>query len=238
VAGAAGALGSGVVSGAGGGGALGSTRSIFVPVRRSMVARSGFESGERASDRFDAADAGRGGALGKNFERADVAGVGDVRATAQFRAVERAEDAHPVAVFLAEEHHRAGILGFGERHLALRDRTRREDALVDEILDRADLRGGKLGSMREIETQLIGRDERARLVDVLAEDFPQRFAAYAAACAEAVRETSDDDAPVFTPLEEISFLSWGVARKAARRSSTTTASRPPVGGFFCAKQVN
>ena len=48
-------------------------------------------------------------------------------------------------------------------------------------------------------------------VDVLAEDFPQRFAAYAAACAEAVRETSDDDAPVFTPLEEISFLSWGVA---------------------------
>jgi hypothetical protein len=48
-------------------------------------------------------------------------------------------------------------------------------------------------------------------VDVLADDFPQRFAAYARACAEAVRETSDDDAPVFTPLEEISFLSWGVA---------------------------
>jgi UDP-galactopyranose mutase len=48
-------------------------------------------------------------------------------------------------------------------------------------------------------------------VDVLADDFPQRFAAYAAACAQAVRDAGDDEAPVFTPLEEISFLSWGVA---------------------------
>ena len=47
--------------------------------------------------------------------------------------------------------------------------------------------------------------------DVLADDFSERFAAYAQACATALREFADDDAPIFTPLEELSFLSWAVA---------------------------
>jgi len=48
-------------------------------------------------------------------------------------------------------------------------------------------------------------------VDVLADDFPARFAHYARSCARMVRDVAAEDAPVYTPLEEISFLSWGVA---------------------------
>jgi len=47
--------------------------------------------------------------------------------------------------------------------------------------------------------------------DVLADDFVERFAAYARKCATVVREFGDADAPIYTPIDEISFLSWGVA---------------------------
>jgi UDP-galactopyranose mutase len=51
-------------------------------------------------------------------------------------------------------------------------------------------------------------------VDVLAPDFVDRFRDFAAAAAHAVREAGDDYAPIYTPFDEISFLSWGLSETA------------------------
>ncbi|MDQ6628793.1 MAG: hypothetical protein M3Z29_10145, partial [Pseudomonadota bacterium] len=47
-------------------------------------------------------------------------------------------------------------------------------------------------------------------VDVFADDFAERFADFAAAAARALRGRTDR-APVYTPINEISFLAWAIA---------------------------
>ena len=76
--------------------------------------------------------------------------------------------------FLAEERHRAGrdrllrVLDRGVDGLVL------EDRLVDDPLDLLSLLGRDGGEVDEVEAQAIGRDERARLLDVPAEHLAQR----------------------------------------------------------------
>jgi hypothetical protein len=48
-------------------------------------------------------------------------------------------------------------------------------------------------------------------VDVGADDFPIRLRRFAAAAARALAPYADVDAPVYAPIDEISFLSWALA---------------------------
>lgn len=47
-------------------------------------------------------------------------------------------------------------------------------------------------------------------VDIFANNFASRFADFAGAAARALRGSSDD-APVYTPINEISFLAWAIS---------------------------
>ena len=81
-----------------------------------LFGKVGFGGG--AADGFDAADAGGDGAFGFDFEKADVFGVGDVCAAAEFHgiavegfvAAADLDDANEVAVFVAEELHDVGAV--------------------------------------------------------------------------------------------------------------------------------
>ena len=95
-------------------------------------------------------------------------------------AAELARDAfdldhpHPLAVFLAEEGHRAERFGLGPLHLDPADRGARLDPLVDPVLDVAQLVGAERLAVGEVEAQFVGADRRARLADVGAEPLAQR----------------------------------------------------------------
>jgi hypothetical protein len=95
--------------------------------------------------------------------------------TAELHAEARdADDADLIAVFLSEERHgarRDRLLGrahFGS------DRRVLHNFLVDDPLDAIALVIGHGLKVHEVESQPVGGDERARLLDVRAEDLPER----------------------------------------------------------------
>ena len=89
-------------------------------------------------DGLDPAGARADGAFAEQHERADLGGRADVRAAAQLgRVAVDLDDAHDLAVLLAEERHRAELPRLGDRRLERADRQRREDLLVDDPLDAA-----------------------------------------------------------------------------------------------------
>ena len=104
-----------------------------------------------------------------------------MRAAAEFdrirlalRAAHR-EHADFLAVLLAEQRHGAGGDRLFRRHEARVDRAVEANALVHLVLDLAQLfRGDRLG-VADVETQTIGRDQRALLRDVRAEMAAQRL---------------------------------------------------------------
>ena len=102
-------------------------------------------------------------------------GRAHVRAAAQLHAeAGHRDDAHLVAVFLAEERHRAG----GDRllrrlHVGLHGRVL-QHLLVDDPLDLEELLAREGAEVDEVEAQAIGRDERSRLLHVRAEHLAQR----------------------------------------------------------------
>ena len=64
-----------------------------------------------AGDGLDAAHAGGHAGFRHHLEQADVAGARHMGAAAQLAAAANIEHPHVVAVFLAKQHHRAGLLG-------------------------------------------------------------------------------------------------------------------------------
>ena len=129
--------------------------------------------GARAGDRFDPAHAGRDAAFGDDGEEADVAGGRDVCAAAKLQAeVRDAHDADLVAVFLSEQRHRAG----GDRLLRGADLRLHgsvsADLFVDDSLDPIDLVPRERLEVGEIESQPVGRHERAGLLRVRAQHLP------------------------------------------------------------------
>ena len=78
---------------------------------------------------------------------------------------------HPddIAILLAEKRHRAGGARFRQGLLLEGQLHTVEDAAVDQRLDFADLLRRQRPVMREIESQPVRRDERALLMDVLAQ---------------------------------------------------------------------
>jgi len=69
---------------------------------------------------------------------------------------------------------RRKLLRLGKRLVSRRHRQVGVDLLVDEPLDLRDLLGGQRLIVREVEARLLAVDERALLVDVVAEHAPQR----------------------------------------------------------------
>src|SRR6185312_14706487 len=111
----------------------------------------------------------------------DIAGAPDMRAAAELDRerlrrmtmsvlfLAHGDDAHLLAVFLAEERERARLHRFRRRHQPRRYRAVLADAIVDLGLDDAEILGRQRARMAEIEAQALGRDERALLRHMLAE---------------------------------------------------------------------
>ena len=142
-----------------------------------------FGEGAVAGDGFDAADACGGGLLGDDLEDADFAGAVDVRAAAKFFRVEAAgrgrvgngDDADVgLGVLVAEEGQRAGGEGVVDIHDVRGDLEIAQDFFVHLLLDFGELARVDGGEVREVEAQVVGRDERAGLLHVRAEDIAQR----------------------------------------------------------------
>ena len=129
-----------------------------------------------ARNGFDTAHAGRNGALRQDLEEADRSRGTGVRTAAQLDRRPEAHHAHPVAVLLAEEHHRPGgrSLLLGGRTVLLEGIVG-ADRTVDQPLDLAQLLRGHLLEVREVEAQHLGRHERALLLDMLPEHLAQRL---------------------------------------------------------------
>ncbi len=137
--------------------------------------------------RLDAAHARRHACLRRHRDQPDVAGAPHMRAAAQLdrpahgiaagllRIVTHGDHAHLVAVFLAEQRARAGCDGVVDRHQPRGDGRVLQHDVVGDVLDALDLgRAHRLG-MGEIETQPVGRDQRALLRDMVAEHLAQRL---------------------------------------------------------------
>src|SRR5205814_9258144 len=84
--------------------------------RRSLCLHPG--EGVISGDRLDAPYSRRYAPLADDLEKADVAGACDMSAAAELARAANVEHTHLVAVFLAEQHHRAGFLRLVDRHHA------------------------------------------------------------------------------------------------------------------------
>ena len=125
-------------------------------------------------DRLDAPQVRADRALADDLDRADVAGRPHVRAAAELDRRAGLEDAHDVAVLVAEEGDRAQLLGLGLRRLEGPHRRVGQRLGVGQALDLLDLLGRDRLVVGEVEAQPVGRDERPGLLDVVAEHLAQR----------------------------------------------------------------
>jgi hypothetical protein len=138
--------------------------------------------------RLDPAHTGRGRAVAKRHEDADIAGLAHMGAAAKLqriglpvaalaRPVQRAHrhDPHLVAVFLAEKRLRPDAARVVRRH----DPGFHGRVLADEIvhlpLDLRNLLQAQRLAMAEVEAQPVGRIERAALRHVIAKRAAQRL---------------------------------------------------------------
>ena len=103
-----------------------------------------------------------------------------MRAAAQFdREVLFGQPAHAehadfVTILLAEQRHRARLDRFFGRHQPRRDRLIGADFGVHFGFNRRNVLGSQSGRLREIETQPVGRDQRALLCHMRAQPVAQR----------------------------------------------------------------
>ena len=131
--------------------------------------------GAFAGDGFYAAHAGGDAAFRHDLEQADVAGALHMGAAAQFGGeVAHGQHAHFIAVFFAEQHHRAGFLrGFHAHHFGL-DRQIVADHAVDHALQLGDLFCADRFAVGEVEAGALRIHQRALLRDMVAQHVAQR----------------------------------------------------------------
>src|SRR5690606_28836706 len=138
----------------------------------------GVHPGQRRStgDRLDAAHAGGHAAFADDLEQADVTGARDVGTATQLdgEAAAHGQHAHALAVFLTEQRH--GTLGLGGLDVGFLDFHRgvATDLGVDHFFQLAQLLRLDRLEVAEVEAQALAVDQRALLLDVLAEDLAQR----------------------------------------------------------------
>ena len=112
-----------------------------------------------AGDGLDAPHPGSHTALGHDLEQADVARSLHVRAPAQLAAAADIEHPDLIAVLLAKQHHRAGLLGFFKRQHSRERCDVRQNFSVDQCLDLSDLGLAHRGVVRKVETGPLGIHE-------------------------------------------------------------------------------
>src|SRR5439155_22897336 len=106
----------------------------------------------------------------EDHERSDLRRRPDVRASAELaREAGNLDDAHMIAVLLAEQHHRAEPARLVDRRHEGAYRQILEHLLVHEMFDSFPLFVRELSGVREVETKLVRSHGRARLLDMLAE---------------------------------------------------------------------
>src|SRR5262249_15815547 len=116
---------------------------------------------------------GRHSAPAAQPDQADVAGVGDVRAAAQLGGeVAHADHPDPVAVLVAEERERTRPDGVVVAHLLARHLGVGADPGVDVVLDGVQLVRADGLVVAEVEPQVRGIDQRARLLHVRTQPVP------------------------------------------------------------------
>ena len=123
---------------------------------------------------FDPSHPGSHGALGRDFQKPELARLIQMGAAAELDGeIADADHADARAVLLAEERHRARAQRLVQIHLRARHGNVGLHVLVDEVLDLLDLTVLHTGAVREVEAEMIRRNERARLGDVRPEDAAQ-----------------------------------------------------------------
>src|SRR5690606_22859326 len=135
-----------------------------------LLAHDAVERGA-AGEGLDTADAGGDGAFGRDHERPDLTGAGDVGAAAELLAeVADLDDADLFSVLLAEEGHGAALEGRLLVHDGGLDRSVDRNLVVHDAHDGLQLLGLDRLYRGEVEAEAVGRDERTGLADILAED--------------------------------------------------------------------
>ena len=133
-----------------------------------------------AGQRLDPPHARADRAFRHDLQQLNVAQRADVGAAAQLDRIilvgrpSHREDADLVAIFLAEQRHRARGNGVIRGHQAGRYRLVRADMGVDVGLDGLDVLAAQRLGVREVEAEIVGRDEAALLRDMLAEPVAKR----------------------------------------------------------------
>ena len=129
--------------------------------------------GQRAlpGHRLDAPHAGRDTALSHDFEQSDVSGAFHMCAAAQFARCTDVEHAHLVAIFLAEQHHRAGLLRFLDAHQTCQGRCIGENLGIHDGFHFHDFRIGHRPGVCEVEACLVRVDQRTLLLHMAAQYF-------------------------------------------------------------------
>ncbi len=129
-----------------------------------------------AGDGLHAAHARGNAAFFQNLDQPNLAGGRGMRASAQFGGeVANPDHAHLVTILFAEQRHGVILVdGYIDRHI-LDDfnLSVAQHFLVDEIFNVLQFLVFDRSEMREIEAQMIGRHQRAGLLDVLAQHFAQ-----------------------------------------------------------------
>src|ERR1019366_4437045 len=131
------------------------------------------EVAQRAFSRhgLDAPHARRNTSLFQNLDQPDLAGSAGMCAAAEFRRkIADLDYAHLVAVLFAKQRH--GVI-LVDRHVNRNvlddlDPFVAQNFLVDDVFDVLQLFVGDSGEVREIEAQMVGGNQRPRLLDVLA----------------------------------------------------------------------
>ena len=110
------------------------------------------------------------------FSSADVAGTVGVDAAAQLdrEIAAHAQHAHVVAVLLAEQRHGALLLGGLDVGFFGLDRGVLANLGVDDVFQRLDLLGLDGFEVAEVEAQTLTVDQRAFLLNVIAQHLAQR----------------------------------------------------------------
>ena len=132
---------------------------------------------ERAATgrRFNPADSRCDAAFAQNLEKADVACTRDVRSTTQFVRRADVEHAHFVAIFFAEQHHRAFFARVVDRHDALLRGLVFQNLGVHDRFDTADLFVGHRRVVREVEPRALCINERSLLLNVRSQHLAKRL---------------------------------------------------------------
>lgn len=115
-------------------------------------------------------DAGGNGGLGHYLEQTELCGIVRMGAAAQLNGeIARADNAHDVAVLLAEQRHCAELLGLFNGHLACLNVDTLEYSLVHLALYCLELIARERRKMGEVKAHFLAVDKLSRLLNMAAE---------------------------------------------------------------------